>query len=91
MKITRNGQDIELTTEELKRAYYEGRPLHMMTWIEDLLEEYGYPEQDEKTVADITERYLDIMEGGYQLGELEHESFIYAMDHYFDHIKADEA
>ena len=94
MKIKReiNGQEVEitLTDAEMESLYDEARKLHMFDWITNLLEEYEYPEQNPEVVERITEIYMDRMERGDRLGELEHDVFEYVMENDFPEIEVKE-
>lgn len=94
MKIKRtiNNQEVEitLTDAEMENLYDEARKLHMLGWITDLLEEYEYPEQNPEVVGRITEIYMDRMESGDRLGELEHDVFEYVMENDFPEIEVEE-
>ena len=94
MKIKRtiNNQEVEitLTDAEMENLYDEARKLHMLGWITYLLEEYEYPEQNPEVVERITEIYMDRMERGDRLGELEHDVFEYVMENDFPEIEVEE-
>ena len=82
-----------LTEEEMSRVYDEYRTkVHFRDWIEGLLEENGYPSQDEEKLIEMTQRYCAIMERifGDRLGELEHEAFDYMMEEYYPEITSSE-
>jgi len=81
---------ITLTEDELRSLYWEARKLHMADWIASLLDEYGYPEQNNKTLLEMAERYMDRVESGDRLGELEHDVFEYIMENDYPEIKAEE-
>lgn len=82
--------DVMLTDDELRSLYWEARKLHMADWMATLLEEYGYPEQTQNDLLDMAETYMDIMESGDRLGELEHDVFEYMMEHDYPELKPEE-
>lgn len=85
---------IKLTEEEMRQVYEEYRTkVHFKSWMADLLEEYDFKEQDEETLIEMAEQYLDLMENlgfGDKLGELEHDAFVYMMDEYYPEIEKKE-
>ena len=85
---------IDLTDEEMRHVYEEYRTkVHFRDWVMDLLEENGYKRQDEKTLIDMAETYIDLMEGmgfGDRLGELEHDVFEYMMENIYPEIETKE-
>jgi hypothetical protein len=81
---------VKLTDAELRSLYWEARKLHMADWIASLLDEYGYPEQNNKTLLEMAERYMDRVESGDRLGELEHDVFEYMMENDYPEIEAEE-
>ena len=85
---------IKLTEEEMRKVYEEYRTkVHFRDWIADLLENYGYPEQNEDKLIEMAEQYIDLMENfgfGDKLGELEHDAFVYMMDEYYPEIELKE-
>ena len=80
---------ITLTDDELRSLYWEARKLHMADWIASLLEEYGYPEQTDSMCLEMAETYMDMVESGDRLGELEHDVFQYMMERDYPEIKAE--
>ena len=92
--IMGNDITITLTEEEMRQVYEEYRTkVHFKIWIEDLLEEYGYKEQDDDKLVQMAEKYIDLMEGiefGDKLGELEHDAFVYMMAEYYPEIEEEE-
>ena len=53
---------IKLTEEEMRQVYEEYRTkVHFKHWMADLLEEYDFKEQDEETLIDRSEQYIDLM------------------------------
>ena len=77
-----------------KVRYENGRTVYepVRDWIESLLEDGGYPSQDEEKLIEMTQRYCAIMEKifGDRLGELEHEAFDYMMEEYYPEITSSE-
>lgn len=95
--LTPDGSVVEvvrLTKEEMRQVYEEYRTkVHFRDWIADLLEEYGYPEQEENKLIEMAEDYIDLMEGigfGERLGELEHDAFVYMMEEHYPEIEIKE-
>lgn len=91
------GSEVEvarLTQEEMRQVYEEYRTkVHFRDWIADLLEEYGYPEQEDNQLIEMAEDYIDLMEGmgfGERLGELEHDAFVYMMEEHYPEIEMKE-
>ena len=82
--------DVHLTNDELRSLYWEARKIYMADWMATLLEEYGYPEQTEQKLIEMAETYMDCMESGDRLGELEHEAFEYMMKNCYDDIKRED-
>lgn len=81
LKIKRDGNEIELTEKEMRDAYYRYREQYMKDWLMDLFDEYGY---DTSKISDdlldsVYDVYMNIMDGGDDLGELEHNAFEYAI------------
>ena len=56
MKIIRNGQEIELTHEEMRQAYYEMKDEYT---IEDIRSRYNLSEDKIDEVLTIFERVID--------------------------------
>ena len=56
MKIIRNGQEIELTHEEMRQAYYEMKDEYT---IEDIRRRYNLSEDKINEVLTIFERVID--------------------------------
>jgi len=85
---------IKLTEEEMRQVYEEYRTkVHFKHWVADLLEEYDFKPQNEETLIEMAEKYIDLMENfgfGDQLGELEHDAFVYMMDEYYPEIEKKE-
>lgn len=83
-------QVIKLTEEEMRQVYEEYRiKVHFRDWIAELLNDYGYEEQDEEKLVEMAERYVDMMGGlefGDRLGELENDAFVNMMDAYYSEI-----
>lgn len=86
--------EVVLNEEEMRKVYEEYRTkAHFKYWIEDLLEEYGYPPQNDGKLIEMAEQYIDLMENlgfGERLGELEHDAFVYMMDEYYPEIETKE-
>ena len=56
MKIIRNGQEIELTSEEMRQAYYEMKDKYT---IEDIRSLYNVPDEKIDETLMIFERVID--------------------------------
>ena len=91
MTINRDGKTIELTADELSKAYGEYRmKIHFPEWIAFLLEEYGYPKQTDEMLLEMAQVFVDRVEDGSQLGELEHDIFEYMMEYDYPEIECEE-
>lgn len=105
MKIKREilGQtiEIELTDAELRDLYYEARKDRMAKYIATTLVLYGYPEQVNKTLMEMTDHFLDLMDGGknwtsfagrlrHECSQYMHECFQYMMENFYPEIKVEE-
>ena len=56
MKIIRNGQEIELTSEEMRQAYYEMKDKYI---IEDIRSLYNVPDEKIDETLTIFKRVID--------------------------------
>ena len=81
---------IKLTEAEIIEIYNEHRKQIMTDWMKALIEEYEYPEQDEETLRDMAENFMDRMQNGDRLGEVEHETFESMMEFDYPEIKCEE-
>ena len=81
---------ITLTDKEIIEIYNEHRKQIMTDWMRTLIEEYEYPEQDEETLQDMAENFMDRMQNGDRLGEVEHETFESMMEFDYPEIKVEE-
>ena len=78
---------IKLTDAEVEEIYKEHRIQIMIDWMTTLLEQYGFPEQDAETLRDMAEDFMDRMQNGDRLGEVEHETFETMMEFDYPEIE----
>ena len=81
---------VTLTEAEIIEIYNEHRKQIMTDWMKALIEEYEYPEQDEETLRDMAENFMDRMQNGDRLGEVEHETFESMMEFDYPEIESED-